>query len=126
MSKRALFAATLLVVAAVGCTPDIDYERGARITNGDPHAGRVKLRRHSCTSCHVIPGIPDADGQSGPPLNAWGRKKTFLTELPNTPENLTRWLINPAEIKPTTRMPGMNVSAQDARDMAAYLMALNR
>jgi cytochrome c1 len=44
--------------------------------------------------------------------------------LPNTQENLMRWIMNPKEIDPQTAMPVLGVSTRDARDISAYLLTL--
>jgi hypothetical protein len=44
--------------------------------------------------------------------------------LPNTPENMLRWLQNPPAMDPLTAMPNMGVTEADARDMAGYLYTL--
>jgi hypothetical protein len=124
--------AALTMVLSVGLLSacnyfrDFDYSRGARMTGGDPQVGREGLRKHSCTSCHVIPGIPDADGHAGPALDRWGRRDTFLLSVPNTPENLIGWIRNPSALRPTTTMPNMNLTDGQARDIAAYLFSINK
>ncbi len=42
--------------------------------------------------------------------------------LPNTPENLVRWIQQPEQIRPGTAMPNLGISEDDARDIAAYLL----
>jgi cytochrome c1 len=44
--------------------------------------------------------------------------------LPNTAANLIRWVQHPQQIAPGALMPEMNVTEQDARDLAAYLYTL--
>jgi cytochrome c len=44
--------------------------------------------------------------------------------LPNTPENMFRWLQNPPAVDPLTAMPNLGVTEADARDMAGYLYTL--
>lgn len=116
----------LLIAAGLSCSwfRDFDYERGARIANGDPLVGREKMRKRSCTSCHIIPGIPDADGTSGPTLEHWSQRKTFAGDHLNNPENMMRWLQKPSDLRPQTSMPAMGVTEQDSRDMAAYLFSI--
>lgn len=41
--------------------------------------------------------------------------------LPNDPNNLVRWVMNPPGIDSLTAMPYLGVSERDARDMAEYL-----
>jgi cytochrome c2 len=44
--------------------------------------------------------------------------------MPNTPQILVQWLIEPASVISDTTMPAMGVSESDAKDMAAYLGTL--
>jgi cytochrome c2 len=104
---------------------DFDFERGARLTGGDPELGRKKLAQRSCGSCHVIPGVPRAEGKSAPSLAGWHGRRTFLNSFPNTPESLEKWLDKPSHRKPGTNMPDMNLSPEESRDMAAYLFSIN-
>ncbi len=129
MKRRLAIAGVFALLLSTGCNwfRDFDYGRGARVANGDPQQGKAKLRKHSCTSCHIIPGIADADGTAGPALNRWGRRRSFLGgAVENSPENLERWMMDPASVKPGTRMPAMPMTEPDARDMAAYLFSINK
>jgi cytochrome c1 len=91
---------------------------------GNAAAGKALLSNYGCGSCHVIPGIRTAKGMVGPPLFFYSRRTIIAGELPNTPENLVRWIKNPAAIEPMTAMPDLGVSDSQARDMAAYLYTL--
>ena len=56
-------------------------------------------------------------------VEARGRLKRMYIAgvLPNTPENMLRWLQNPPAVDPLTAMPNLGVTEADARDMAGYL-----
>jgi cytochrome c1 len=95
-----------------------------RVFNGDPEAGRLAIARYGCGACHVIPGLREADGTVGPPLTAFGLRAYVAGQVPNRPDNLTRWLRDPPTIEAGTAMPNLGVSEQDARDIAAYLYTL--
>lgn len=41
--------------------------------------------------------------------------------LPNEPENLVRWIMDPPAIDPATVMPNSGVTPEDARHLVAYL-----
>jgi cytochrome c len=104
---------------------DFDFARGARVTGGDPEAGRKRLSMRGCGSCHVIPGVPRAEGKTAPSLAGWSGRRTFLNNIPNTPAELEKWLDKPSHRKPGTNMPDIVLSPQDARDMTAYLFSIN-
>ncbi len=86
--------------------------------------GQHLLAQYQCTSCHIIPGVPGARGRLGPPLTQFGLRSFIAGEIPNRPDTLARWIEEPAALVPGTLMPDMGASAADARDMAAYLSAL--
>ena len=91
---------------------------------GDPVRGKLLLRQYGCGSCHSIPGVAVATGNVGPPLDGIARRVYLAGVLPNTPENMTRWIRAPREIDPRTAMPDMQVPAPHAQDMVAYLYRL--
>ncbi|WP_077003232.1 cytochrome c family protein [Variovorax sp. KK3] len=86
--------------------------------------GRSLLAQYQCGSCHVIPGVAAARGGVGPALESFGRRSYIAGEVPSNPRSLAQWLVAPDALVPGTTMPAMGVSPDDARDMAAYLMAL--
>ncbi|WP_343897618.1 c-type cytochrome, partial [Craurococcus roseus] len=95
-----------------------------RVAGGAPERGREALRTHACGSCHVIPGLRGAVAWVGPPLTEWARRGYVAGRLPNTPENLVPWLVNPQAVSPGSAMPNLGVTEAEARDMAAYLYTL--
>ncbi|HZM37189.1 MAG TPA: c-type cytochrome [Burkholderiales bacterium] len=88
---------------------------------GDPERGQLLLRQYGCSSCHHIPGVAGARGNVGPPLAGVARRAYLGGVLPNTPENMARWIRGPQRFDPRTPMPDMQVTEPHARDMVAYL-----
>jgi mono/diheme cytochrome c family protein len=86
--------------------------------------GRRALTQHACSACHRIPGVTGSDVQVGPPLAGLGRRALVAGRVPNTAERLQQWIRDPRHLKPGTAMPDLDVGAQDAADMAAYLATL--
>jgi cytochrome c len=95
------------------------------VAGGDPTRGEQVIRRSGCTACHVIPGIAGANGLVGPPLDHFARRTYVGGVLPNRPENLVAWILNPPGIDPMTAMPAIGLSDAEARDAAAYLYTLD-
>jgi len=93
-------------------------------TGGDPARGKDLIVHYGCGSCHSIPGIRQARGLVGPPLILFGRRTFIAGEVPNTPDQLVRWLLDPKAIEAGTAMPNLGLSKQDARHIAAYLYTL--
>jgi cytochrome c1 len=60
----------------------------------------------------------------GPPLDAWAEREFIAGSLPNEPDALIDWIVNPQAIEPGTAMPTLGVTPEEARDMAAYLYTL--
>ena len=63
--------------------------------------------------------------QVGPPLAGLAARRLIAGRLPNTPENMVRWLRQPRAVDPLTAMPDLEVTEADARDIAAYLGTLH-
>lgn len=91
-----------------------DFARGGRA-----------IEQYACATCHAIPGIVGAQAPVGPPLDRYARRALVAGMLPNTPENLVRWLRAPQTLNPRTAMPDLGLSERDARDIAAYLGTLD-
>jgi cytochrome c2 len=111
---------TLLLVHAVSCS----RATPAAVAGGDATRGKQALAAMGCGACHTIDGVASAHGQVGPPLDGIARRSIIAGELPNTPENMMRWIENPQAVEPTTAMPNLGVTPQSARDMTAYLYTL--
>ena len=102
-----------------------DIQRAAAITGGgNARVGRNEIRKYGCNACHEISGVPGARGLIGPPLNGISQRYYIAGELPNTPDNLMRWIQHPRQVEAHTLMPEMGVTEQDSRDIAAYLYTL--
>lgn len=92
--------------------------------SGNPDHGKQLIQTYGCGSCHTIPGIYTARGLVGPPLLYFSRRTMIAGELPNSPDNLVRWIRNPKAIESGTAMPALGLSDYDAHDVAAYLYTL--
>ncbi len=91
---------------------------------GDKVLGRKALYQHACNACHMIPGVTGPETHVGPSLAGFAGRANIAGVLPQTHENLERWLREPQTVKPGTAMPAMGVSPADARHIAAYLADL--
>lgn len=87
-------------------------------------AGRRIFEQTACVNCHAVRGTI-ADGRFGPDLTHLMSRATIgAGVLPNTPNNLKRWVENPAAFKPGCNMPAMNLSPKDLNELVAYLETL--
>lgn len=79
----------------------------------------------SCGSCHTINGTA-AQGKMGPDLTHFGSRTSLAANtLPNTPENLTRWLQDPQTVKPGNNMPNLKLDQATIGQLVAYLESLD-
>lgn len=102
---------------ACGCT-----RAEARIVpGGDIARGKAEIEAAGCGACHVIDGVASAHGQVGPALAGVASRSVIGGVLPNTPENMIRWIEDAPSISPETAMPNLGLTAKQARDIAAYL-----
>jgi len=91
---------------------------------GSPLRGQAVIVQYRCGSCHIIPGIDNANGLVGPPLTEFSRRTFIAGEVPNVPANLVHWVESPTSLKPATAMPDLGLSQQQATDVVAYLETL--
>lgn len=113
-----------LLVGFMACTGGKITPRYTVETGGDAHRGAALINQYRCGACHYIPGIHDARGMVGPPLMFFAQRTFIAGEVPNSPENLVRWIRSPKSIESGTAMPDLGLSEQEARDVAAYLYTL--
>ncbi|MBB3593094.1 mono/diheme cytochrome c family protein [Rhizobium sp. BK529] len=93
------------------------------MTSGDPSRAPAIFRRYGCGGCHVIPGIPGADGKVGGPLIDLRQRLYIGGVASNTSENLVQWIVFPQRFSANSGMPATGISEAEARDLAAYLYA---
>ena len=113
-----LFLGAALAASLPGCSkpPKVDP-----LSGGDPRAGKQLLGRYGCAACHEIKGVRHARSQVGPSLKDIRKASYVAGVLPNSADNLEKWIMHPREIDPKTAMPELGVDEAEARDMAAYL-----
>jgi putative membrane protein len=124
--ERRTAALAGVVWLAAGCAAGHPATKADRyVEGGDAARGKATISAYGCGSCHSIPGIRDADGLVGPPLDHWSERRIIAGEVPNDPERLITWITVPQSIEPGTAMPNMGVTDGQARDIAAYLYTLH-
>jgi cytochrome c1 len=120
--RLALMCAAAAVLAACSSDPPAPL---AEVADGNPARGARLIQEYGCGSCHTVPGVEGEDGLVGPPLTDFGARSYIAGQLPNTGDNLQRWIQYPQEVEPGTAMPDLAVPALDAKDIAAYLFTLD-
>jgi mono/diheme cytochrome c family protein len=99
------------------CAGATDFDSAAEVS------AKVLLLQYGCHSCHQIEGIVGPKSYAGPTLIDWPRRHYIAGTLPNTPENLVRWVVDPPRVVPQTLMPDLGVPEKHARIIADYLLA---
>ncbi|WP_218573037.1 cytochrome c family protein [Pseudomonas sp. gcc21] len=112
----------LLTLAMLAGCPDLHW--GTDESEAQAQHGAQLTREYGCGSCHLIPGITGADGLVGPSLELIGRRAYLGGVVPNQPENMVRWLMNPQGADPRTAMPNLGLTEEEARAISAYLDTL--
>lgn len=112
--------ATALALLSAGCSSGSFHRASAH--SGERSSPDL-MRQYGCPACHVIPHVPGAVGKVGPSLLALNQRSYLASTLPNSPENLERWIIHPQRFQPGTAMPEMGVSDADARAIADFLLS---
>lgn len=120
---RSLVPAALVALGGVACGA-AQPTGPSQLPQGNAEVGLQHIADYGCGGCHVVPGLRGANGTVAAPLTDFGRRHYIAGRLPNNAENLTRWIMDPQQVDPETAMPDLGVSAQEARDIAAYLLSL--
>jgi cytochrome c len=95
-------------------------ERGP-VPRASAERGHVLIVENGCGTCHTIGGVERATGDVGPRLTQFKRKRRIAGRLPNTPDAVVRWLLDPQAVDPSTLMPNLGLTPEQARDIAEYL-----
>ena len=86
--------------------------------------GQEVFLRNTCVNCHAVRGT-NATALVGPDLTHIGSRATLgAGVLPNTPENMRRWVHDASAAKPGALMPRFNLSDADLQALVEYLEGL--
>lgn len=87
-------------------------------------AGAQFIKTIACGGCHTIRGTGLA-GVVGPDLTHIGSRTSLASvTLPNTPQNMTRWIADPQAVKPESSMPRIAMPPDRLAEIVAYLEEL--
>jgi cytochrome c1 len=101
--------------AGVALQPGTPAFEGARI-----------IATKQCVSCHTIPGVPGATGMVGPNLAGVASKTRIASGAVTVhgPEDLRKWIADPASMKPGTGMPKVELTDDELTKIVAFLETL--
>ncbi|QRM30908.1 cytochrome c family protein [Microvirga sp. VF16] len=112
------------VAGLTACSDPQEKSVASQIAGGEPERGRALIQSYGCGTCHAISGVRGARGRVGPELKDYAQQHLLAGFLPNTPQNLIAWLVDPVALKPSTGMPSQSVTEAEARHIASYLYTL--
>jgi cytochrome c1 len=118
--KRVLLCALLLAA----CNREDKQQISNMTGGGDSAKGKQAIVKWGCTGCHNVPGVEGPKGMVGPPLDHMASRTVIAGKIQNTPPNMIQWIENPQSLDPNNAMPNLGVTAEDAKDIAAYLYTL--
>jgi cytochrome c oxidase subunit 2 len=86
--------------------------------------GKHVFLSESCINCHAVRGTL-AKGTYAPDLTHLMSRETLASGMiPNTPENLRKWVADPQQIKRGCLMPAFGLSEENLDLVVAYLLTL--
>jgi cytochrome c oxidase subunit II len=119
-----------LMLLRVYVQPREEFDRWIREQSQSAHPddsvrdGQQIFERAACANCHTIAGTV-AKGTFGPDLTHLMSRETIASgAVPNTPDNLRRWIRDPNLIKPGCLMPALQFNDQELAKVAAYMESL--
>jgi cytochrome c oxidase subunit 2 len=102
----------------------LENERKPAVEDADVRVGRSAFLAQSCVNCHRVRGTT-AQGTYAPDLTHLMSRQTLASGMvPNTPENLRRWVADPQPIKPGCLMPSFGLGDRERDDIVRYLLTL--
>jgi cytochrome c oxidase subunit II len=86
--------------------------------------GRELFLSGSCMLCHAVQGT-SANARKGPDLtHVASRTRLAAGRLPNTRDEMARWIADPQKIKPGVNMPAHPLKDEDLHALVSYLASL--
>ncbi|MDB5339036.1 MAG: cytochrome c oxidase subunit 2 [Planctomycetaceae bacterium] len=102
----------------------LDHQQQPAVVEADLHVAQGAFLSQSCINCHRVRGTTAA-GTFGPDLTHLMSRQTLASGMiPNTPENLRAWLVNPQNIKAGCLMPAFGLNKHDLDQIVDYLLVL--
>lgn len=100
------------------------------LVEADPSRGQTRMGQLGCMSCHRMTGGPEVPASAIPSDisgAALARAVKLAPDLAHTrermePDAVRQWLKDPKSLKRDALMPKIEMSAQDAADIAAFIL----
>ena len=117
--ERALFRGPKMQANCIKCHPGVQGLEGAPVVA----RGEKLFVELGCHGCHLAEGYEDLSKENGvtavgPSLRRIGAKDDHAW--------MVRWITNPHEFRPRTRMPNFMFSPEQAEKITAYLLSTTK
>ena len=108
------------------------FKEGEKLSNsnqnkyiGDKDSGEKLFNSVGCMGCHNVIETPEGLPEANTPMTLLSEQGPNLIGLGSktTPEWIYKWIKNPQEYWPETKMPNLRLSDQEAKDITAYLLS---
>lgn len=99
-------------------------ESGLALDETTDREGKGVFLSQSCVNCHRVRGTPAQGGYAPDLTHLMARQTLAAGVVPNTLENLRRWVDDPSSIKPGCLMPAFGLSQRDRGLIVDYLKTL--
>lgn len=102
----------------------IKNEQQPAVEDAAVSKGKQAFLAQTCINCHRIQGTI-AKGTYAPDLTHLMSRQTLASGMvPNTPDNLRRWIADPQKLKEGALMPAFGLSKSDQEAIVRYLLSL--
>lgn len=127
MPRLAITKAEARDIATYLVPEEAPGDDAAALAGADMERGRALVEVSGCGSCHAFRGAPPIGGT---PSASSKEDRSVVALAPDLrhardrlrPSALVAWLLDPKALKPDAVMPRVPLSAEQARDIAAYLL----
>ncbi len=135
-----IFSLSCLIAVISACssemssqTPALDPEEPTSVVEEMPEGTlatddtedeKTPFITKACSGCHTVQGIPEAQGKVGPELTHQASNPLIADIVPNTEENLKKYLKDPGAVKPGVLMPNQYLTDSEIEALVALLRTL--
>ena len=110
--------------------PSADFDQWLKAQSAPPtneiagREGKAIFLSQSCINCHQVRDTPARGGYAPDLTHLMSRQTIAAGMVPNTLENLRRWVDDPSSIKPGCLMPAFGLNEHDRGLIVDYLNTL--
>ncbi len=115
----ALFRGEKMQANCIKCHAAVDHLEGAPVAA----RGQTLFVELGCVGCHLAEGYEEAGRQDG--VAATGPSLRRIAAK-NDPAWMVRWITNPHQVRPRTRMPNFMFTPEQAEQVTAFILSASK